>query len=412
MSSPVRPVNAGATTSREHPPAPDAARGAVATGPFGSAPGKGAVGAGRLVSLDAFRGATIAAMLLVNNPGTWSAIYAPLRHAPWHGWTPTDLIFPFFLFIMGVAMTFSLAGRRARGVADRELFVGIVRRAAILIGLGLLLHGFPGYDLASIRIPGVLQRIGLAYLLTAPLVAWTGWRVQALAAAALLLVHWALLALVPVPGIGPGVLEPGMDLGAWIDRQVFGTAHLWSQSTTWDPEGLLGTLPAAGTVLTGALAGHWIRSGQAAGAMLRWLVVAGAATTALGLVWNAVLPINKPLWTGSYVLLTSGLALLTLAAFYWIVDVRGRKRLALPFTIYGMNAIAAYFLASLGAQVLDLVPVSGGDGPVPLKAWIFRNWFDPYLPTIDASLAFALCYVLFWLGIMSILYRRRIFIRV
>jgi predicted acyltransferase len=217
----------------------------------------------RLVSLDAFRGATIAAMLLVNNPGTWAHIYAPLEHAEWNGWTPTDLIFPFFLFIMGVALTFSFGKRRAQGAGRADLMKKIVRRSLILVGLGLVLHGFPSYDLATIRIPGVLWRIGLTYLIAAPLAVYAGWRVQALVVAALLLSYWGLQTLVPVPGMGAGVLRPGMDLGAFVDRAVFGTQHLWPQSVHWDPEGLLSTIPAVGTVITGILTGHWIRTGYA-----------------------------------------------------------------------------------------------------------------------------------------------------
>lgn len=196
----------------------------------------------RLQSLDAFRGATIAAMLLVNNPGTWSAIHPPLRHAAWHGWTPTDLIFPFFLFIVGVAITFSFASRASVGAGRSDLMRNALRRAVILFGLGLLLHGFPNYlDLSSLRIPGVLQRIALAYLAATALVLYLRPRGQALATAALLLGYWALLMLVPFPGGSPGVLEPGMDLGAFIDRTLFGERHLWASARTWDPEGLLST---------------------------------------------------------------------------------------------------------------------------------------------------------------------------
>src|SRR5690606_22003952 len=191
------------------------------TGATAPAPAGGGTASGRLVSLDAFRGLTIAAMLLVNNPGTWSAIYAPLRHAPWHGWTPTDLIFPFFLFIVGVAMVLSFERLEARGATRGALVAKAARRAAILFALGLVLHGFPRYDFSTIRIPGVLQRIAIAYLCATPALLWLRWRGQAVLCAALLLGYWALMTLVPVPGVGAGVLEPGQDLGAWIDRAVF-----------------------------------------------------------------------------------------------------------------------------------------------------------------------------------------------
>ncbi len=370
------------------------------------APGK------RLVSLDAFRGATIAAMLLVNNPGSWAHVYAPLRHAEWHGWTPTDLIFPFFLFIVGVAMTYSFAKRRRRGQDDVALLEKIVKRSLVLIALGLVLHGFPRYDIGAMRVPGVLQRIGLAYLVAAPIVAYAGWRVWAGAAAVLLLGYWALMAWMPPPGGAAGVLLPGQDLGAWIDRAVFGTEHLWAQSRTWDPEGLLSTLPAIGTVLTGALTGKWLRSGRRRRKIVTGMAAAGALALALGLLWGVMFPINKSLWTSSYVLFTSGFAAVLLALFYFLIDVQGWTLWAKPFVVYGMNAIAAFFLSSLGARLLTMIRVGTGDGAMALKTWIYDRLFAVLLAPSNASLAFALSYVLVWLGIMAVLYWRDIFIKV
>jgi predicted acyltransferase len=417
------PAAETATDSAVHAPA--RASVSPATGPVA----EGGRRPGRLDSLDAVRGATIAGMLLVNNPGTWSAIYPPLRHAAWHGWTPTDLIFPFFLFIMGVASVFSLSKRRSRGVGRGRLARKIVHRSLVLVALGLVLHGFPDYDLSTIRIPGVLQRIGVAYLVATPFVAFTGWRVQAGVAGALLLGYWALVTLVPVPGVGPGVLEPGQDLGAWIDRTVFGTEHLWSQSRTWDPEGLLSTIPAVASVLLGALAGHWLRAarGGAAGramvstaahgdaAPLR--TVAGLASAAvvaiaLGLLWGSVFPINKPLWTSSYALFTAGAAALLLALAYWVIDIRGRRAWSVPFLVFGTNAIAAFFLSSLSARLLNIIRVPTAGDPVPLKTFLYGSYFEPWLAPRNASLAFAIAFVLFWLGATAILYRKRIFIRV
>ncbi|HEX7120070.1 MAG TPA: DUF5009 domain-containing protein [Longimicrobiales bacterium] len=365
---------------------------------------------GRLASLDAFRGMTIAAMLLVNNPGSWSHIYPPLRHATWHGWTPTDLIFPFFLFIVGVAMTFSFARRLERGASRRELLRKAARRSLVLFGLGLLLHGFPDYDLAAIRIPGVLQRIALASFAASAIVLCVGARGQAAAAAALLLGYWALLSWVPVPGIGAGVLEPGKDLGAWLDRMIFGTEHLWRYSRSWDPEGLLGTLPATASVLLGALAGHWIQSRRAGRASARGLALGGAAAVAVGLAWDTAFPINKNLWTSSYAVFTAGLAALMLAGCHALIDVHGRRRWATPFVVFGTNAIAAFFLSSLAARVLNLVRV--GANETPLKAFLHDALFASWLAPVDASLAFAVTYVLAWLGAMSALYRKGIFIKV
>lgn len=366
---------------------------------------------GRLVSLDVFRGLTIAAMLIVNNPGTWSAIYAPLRHAPWHGWTPTDLIFPFFLFIVGVAMVFSLATQRARGASRTQLLTRAAKRALIIFVLGLLLHAFPDFlDIATLRIPGVLQRIALAYLAAAPIVLWLDARGRAVVTVVLLLGYWALLTLVPVPGGAAGVLEPGADLGAWIDRAVFGTEHLWSQSRTWDPEGLLSTLPAVATVLLGVFTGEWLHSDREPLEKTVGLFVAGSIGLVAGIAWGAVFPINKSLWTSSYVVFTAGMACHTLALCYWMVDIRGWRRWAMPFVVFGMNAIAAFFLSGLFARMLGLIHV-GPDG-VSLKGWIYETLFASWLAPVNASLAFALVFTTFWLGIMALLYRRRIFIKV
>ncbi|HSK19122.1 MAG TPA: heparan-alpha-glucosaminide N-acetyltransferase domain-containing protein, partial [Longimicrobiales bacterium] len=294
--------------------------------------------AGRLLSLDAFRGVTIAGMLLVNNPGTWSAIHPPLAHAPWHGWTPTDLIFPFFLFIVGVAMTFSFGARAERGDDRRALMVNATRRAAVLFALGLVLHGFPDYlDLSDLRIPGVLQRIALAYLAASAIVLYFRRNGQVIAAAALLLGYWAVMMLVPVPGGNAGVLEPGLDIGAYIDRAVFGTSHLWSQARTWDPEGLLSTLPAVGTVLLGVFAGAWLRSHRDPPTKAVGLFLAGNAGLVLGLMWHPLFPINKNLWTSSYVIFTAGMACHFLAVCYWLIDVKGYRRWAMPFVVFGVN---------------------------------------------------------------------------
>jgi predicted acyltransferase len=386
----------------------------------------------RLVSLDAFRGITIAAMLVVNNPGSWSAIYPPLRHAEWHGWTPTDLIFPFFLFIVGVAIAFSLGGRLGRGDSRRQLMLKATMRAAILFALGLLLHGFPGYDLSSIRVMGVLQRIAVAYFAASAIVigTWksaeaTGWKPQAIWTGALLVGYWLLMTLVPVQGSGAGVLEPGRDLGAYLDRTIFGTQHLWAQSKTWDPEGLLSTLPAIATVLTGVLTGHWIRTGASArGAAVRQsrargdpeilvgLFLAANAGLFAGWAWSAFFPINKSLWTSSYVLFTSGFAIHVLAMCYWLIDVRRWRAWATPFVVFGMNAIAAFWLSSLGARILGLVRIGAAGDEVALKTWLLERLFAPWLPPVDASLAFALSYTLFWLAAMWLLYRQRIFIKV
>jgi predicted acyltransferase len=370
----------------------------LATAPPRDAPVSGGAGTGRLHSLDVFRGITIAAMLLVNNPGSWSAVYPPLLHAEWHGWTPTDLIFPFFLFIVGVSMTFSFARALEGGLARGKVMRKASVRSAKLIALGLILHAFPWWrlNLETLRLPGVLQRIGLAFLIASAIVLFTSRRGRAAATAAILLGYWAVMKLVPVPGSGAGVLEPGRDLGAYIDRAVFGTAHLWSQARTWDPEGLLSTLPAVATVLLGVFTGEWLRSARSRSEKVRGMTLAGAGAVALGLAWGTVFPINKPLWTSSYVVFTAGAALMTLALCYWSLDVRGHRRWGYPFHLFGVNAIAAFFLSSLFARIIG---IRWTEGP-SLKALVYEPLFSSWLAPQNASLAYALTFVVLWTGIM------------
>jgi predicted acyltransferase len=364
----------------------------------------------RLLSLDVFRGLTVAAMLLVNNPGTWSAVYDPLEHAAWHGWMPTDLIFPFFLFIVGVSMAFSILPRLERGDAPGRLFGRAARRGAILIGLGLLLAAFPYYnlDLSNLRFPGVLQRIGLAFTLAAAVVLFLRPRAQVAVAALLLLGYWAAMTLIPVPGYGAGDLSKDGSLAAYVDRTVLGTNHLWASAKTWDPEGLLSTLPAVATVLLGVFAGRWMRSDRAASERLVGLFLAGNAGLVLGLIWDAAFPINKNLWTSSYVVFTAGMALHTLAVCYWLVDVRGWRRWAMPFAWFGMNAIFAFFLSGVMARLLYLIKIDGRT----IKDVIFAGAFDSWLPAHDASLAFALCFVALWTGIVWAMHRRGWYVKV
>jgi predicted acyltransferase len=359
----------------------------------------------RLASLDVFRGLTIAAMLLVNNPGSWSFVYGPLRHAAWHGWTPTDLIFPFFLFIVGAAMAFSLrrhteGGEPAGSAFWRRLF----RRVALLLALGLLLNGFPYYDLSTIRIPGVLQRIGLVYALAAPAVVFLRPRPRAAVAVAVLLAFWGLGVLVPVGGEAPA-MDPDRNLQRVVDLGVFGPEHLWGGSPT-DPEGLLGTLPALVTCLLGYGAGLLLRDAGRSARTARTLAMRGLVLTSIGLVWGLVLPINKPLWTPSYVALTGGLAMVCLAACFWLIDLRGWRRWARPAEVMGLNAITAFVASGLGARTLGLIKVGGEGGAITLKQWIFEWLVSLGLRGVDASLAFAVGTVVFWWAVVALMQRR------
>jgi predicted acyltransferase len=383
----------------------------------------------RLLSLDVFRGLTIAAMLLVNDPGSWSAIYAPLQHAAWHGWTPTDLIFPFFLFIVGITTWISLSARRERGASDRDLVRQVLRRGTVIFLLGILLSGFPFFDipttrehgllqgigvsLASLRIPGVLQRIAVVYVVAALIAMRTTWRQQAAIIAAVLVGYWVALVWIPVPGQGPPTIDrPAETLAAYVDRLFF-EGHLWRGTRTWDPEGPLSTIPALATGLLGILAGRWISLVRPLTDRIAGLFAAGSMALVVGLMWSGVFPINKNLWTSSYVVFTAGAACLTLATCMWLVDVQRVRWWTKPFVIFGLNPIAAYVGATLMARTIySLIKVERDGGSVSLQSAIYQSAFASWLAPKNASLLFAVCYVLFWLGIMALLYRKRIILKV
>jgi len=361
--------------------------------------------AGRLRSLDAFRGITIAAMIVVNNPGTWDDIYAPLRHAAWNGWTPADLIFPFFLFIIGVAITFSLEQRHGRGVRTRDIILSVARRTLLIFALGIFLNGFPLFDWSVLRIPGVLQRIALCYGAASLVALVCGIRGQCITALALVIGYSMVMAWSPTDG-----LTPGATVGARIDDLLL-RGHLLHDG--WDPEGVLSTFPAIATTLVGVLAGQWLRSPRAATARVAGLAVAGFAAVALGLLMDRWCPINKNLWSASYVVFTAGAALGGLAVCYWLIDVRGYRRWATPFIVYGMNPIVAYVLSTLIAKEMLLWRVARRDGRVlDLHRYVFESIFLPLARPVDASLLYAVAYAVVWLGVAAVLYRNRVLIKI
>lgn len=349
----------------------------------------------------------MAAMVVVNNPGDWATVYAPLLHAEWHGWTPTDLIFPAFVFIMGVAT--------AQADPDRARVGAVLRRGARIAGLGLFMSGFPRFDPAHWRIPGVLFRLGLCYVAAAFI--WRGLaaRVDTLAtlrrtlaaAAACLLGYWALIALVAPPGGVAGDLSAEGNLGAWLDRAVFGT-HLWK--TRWDPEGLLSSLPAVGTAIMGIAAGLWLRLVRpACGAPA--LVYAGAAAMLAGLLWDTVFPINKALWTSSYALFTGGTAALGLGVLHQRLD-DGRAPAWLigatePFVALGRNALLLFVVSGLVAKTVILWPVGSGAATMPAQQWIYTTWFAPLAPPKVASLLYALTNLAALYTLLAWLHRKR-----
>ena len=374
-----------------------------------------APGPGRLLSLDVFRGLTVAGMILVNNPGGGST-YAPLKHATWDGWTPTDLVFPFFLFIVGVSITLALSKRLDDSEGRRAALAKIVRRSLVIFGLGLFLARFPFFRdswrevqdpetwkkiALSIRIPGVLQRIALCYLAASLIFFNTRIKGQVVAIVGLLVGYWLLMAYVPVPGSRAGDLARGHDLASYLDRLLL-PGHIYRKD--YDPEGVLSTLPAIATTLLGVLVGHWFRSGRPPYEVDAGLFVAGTACVALGSAWGAAFPINKALWTSSFVLLAGGLAMIGLATCYWLVDLRRYRRWAYPFRVFGANAIFAYTLAAVGARLLNLPALARPEGkPIGLHQLLFDDYFLVAFSPYNASLAYALAFVLACLLVVLVL---------
>jgi predicted acyltransferase len=367
----------------------------------------------RLLALDVFRGITVAGMILVNNPGSWSYIYGPLGHAEWHGWTPTDFVFPFFLFIVGVAIAYSLGGKVERGEAPKKIVLGTIRRSAILFGLGLFLNGFPFFPLdrvMNLRIPGVLQRIAVCFLFASLIFIKTKIRGQLIWTIALLALYWLLMKVVPVPGYGAGVLTPEGSLEGFIDRLLL-SGHIYLP--THDPEGLLSTLPAIATTLCGILTGHWLKSPRRPEERTNGLLIAGMACLALGKLMDVWFPINKNLWSSSYVVFTAGAALLFLGICYWLIDLQGYRIWAKPFIIFGSNAITVFVASGIVGRILILIKLTSANGnQTTLKNYIYENLFASGAGAMNGSLAFAIVYVLLWLAPMWVLYRQRIFIKV
>lgn len=373
----------------------------------------------RLLSLDFFRGATVAAMILVNNPGDWGNVYAPLRHAEWNGCTPTDLIFPFFLFIVGVSIVYAMGSKKTDAASQGKTILKALKRALILFGLGLFLSLYPKVftepvaAFQGVRIPGVLQRIAVVFLISAVIFLKNSERNIFRILIALLAVYWLLMTFVPVPGVGYANLEKETNLGAWLDRTILTEAHLWKAAKTWDPEGILSTMPAVATGLFGVLVGVYLkRKDLEAATKISWLFCTGTAAVALGLLWDLQFPINKALWTSSFVLYTGGLATIILSFCYWIIDVQQYNRFTKPFVVYGVNAITVFFLSGLIPRTLRMFTVKAADGSeMNLQAWLYSG-FESWLSPINASLAWAITFILFWLLILWVMYKKKIIIKV
>jgi len=350
-------------------------------------------------------------MILVNNPGNWGKIYAPLKHAAWHGCTPTDLVFPFFLFIVGVSIVYALSGQKLKPEGHSKTLLKIVRRGATLFALGLFLALFPKFEFDTVRIPGVLQRIGVVFIIAASIFLKTERRTQIIIMSVLLIGYWLVMMYAPVPGIGQANLQPTTNLAAWLDNTLL-PGHLWKSTKVWDPEGILSTIPAVCTALIGVLVGQWLKQKDEPGNKIAWLMVWGVIATCAGLVWDLHFPINKSLWTSSYVLYTGGLAVLGLGLCFWLIDVKGYRTFTTAFLVYGVNAITVFFLSGLIPRILAMIKVDTPTGEVDSKTWLYESFYTPFLSPYNASLAWALTWIAFWMVILYIMYRKNIIIKV
>jgi predicted acyltransferase len=385
------------------------------------------------VSLDVFRGLAVAGMILVTDPGTYGAVYWPLLHAQWDGWTPTDMIFPGFLFAVGVAIPLSFASRIERGDDRARLARHVIFRSIAIFLMGLAINGFPDYNLHTLRIPGVLQRIALCYLCGGLLYLGIDrgrsetseqQRPRRMLFAAsivgvLLTIYWVLLKLFPVPGFGAGRLDSLGNIGAYVDRSLLGTKHLWAwgltpgYGVTFDPEGLLSTLPAIASLLIGVIAGEWLRTQNSKNRKALALAAAGLVLGLAGWLLHSILPINKKLWTSTFTLFSGGVSLLIFSALYSILDVKRWRWWTPPALILGTNAMLTFALSNVITTLADRIHINVRNGLAPtIHEWGYRYCFATWLQPVQASLAYAITIVLLNLVLVYPLYRRRIFLRV
>jgi len=419
----------------------------------------------RLISLDVFRGFTIMVMTIVNNPGSWAHIYPPLEHAEWNGCTPTDLVFPFFIFIMGTAIPFAMPDKHF----DSAIFNKIVVRSIRIFCLGLFLNyfgkihflGLEGIPLLTIRIlittivgiallgnfnqkiktylafgvlgillflayssiesfqevriPGVLQRIGIVYFFTSLLFLKTSPKIQIGITVLLLLIYWFLMTCIPVPGFGAANFEKGTNLAAWLDNSIL-NGHLWSATKTWDPEGILSTIPAIATGIIGMLIGQLLNIQATKIEITKKLTVLGISLIALGLIWSLVFPINKSLWSSSYVLYTAGLAISILMILYYLIEIANYKKWTKLFLIWGVNPMIVFFLSGILPRVWGMIEIQNPEiasEKININEYFYNYVITPqFLNPLNASLAYALLYVLFWTIILYIFYKQKLIFKV
>ncbi len=363
----------------------------------------------RLISLDVFRGFTVAMMILVNTPGSWDTVYAPFLHAPWHGATPTDMIFPFFLFIVGVSISLAFAKALEKNTPKFILFRKIFKRCAILFGLGLFLNTFPQFDILNIRILGVLQRISIVFMFCATFYILFSEKTIFGIGIGILIGYWILMTFVPIPTIGAPNLEPTTNLAAWIDQQILGI-HVWKNTKLYDPEGILSTLPAIVTGIIGMLTGNLTQQkNMETSRKVMILLGAGIILIISGLIWDIWFPINKQLWTSSYVLFSGGVALWVLGISIYLIDVLNYQNFFTKFCIiFGSNAITVYVLSGVLISILYAIPVGDRNLQDFIYKTLFVSWLNPY----SASLFFAISYTLFCFIPVWIMYQKRIFIKI
>lgn len=366
----------------------------------------------RLLSLDFFRGLTVAGMILVNNPGDWDHIYAPLEHSVWDGCTPTDLVFPFFLFIVGVSIVYAMAAKKTDPANHRSILLKAARRSLSLYGLAMLLSLIPRFDFQHLRLLGVLPRIAIIFFICTVIFVKTSRNTQGWIFWIILIAYYFIMNFIPVPGIGRSNLEPSTNLAAWLDTLLLTPQHMWSGSKTFDPEGILSTLPAISTCLLGILSGTWLqKENRTPDNKVAWLFSVAAFLIAGGLIWNGFFPMNKALWTSSFVLYTGGLAMVTLTLCYWLIDINGRKKFIEPFVAFGSNAITIYLVSGYLPELLGTVPVMDDGTKSNLWQYGYHHFFISWLSPVNASVVSALVYVALLTIPMIMLYRKKIFIR-
>lgn len=419
----------------------------------------------RLISLDVFRGLTILLMTIVNNPGSWATVYPPLLHSEWHGCTPTDLVFPFFIFIMGTAISFAMPAKSYDSTTFNKIFTRTLRMICLgiffnffgkiqLFGLEsiplligrLLISAAIGYALMgnfnaklktyltvsifviylalaysgmeaykNVRLPGVLQHIGIVYFITSLLYLKTTQKTQLLTAIGILLGYWAIMTLIPAPGFEITNLEKGTNLAAWVDNTLL-KGHLWEYSITWDPEGILSTIPAIATGIIGLLIGQLLNSQILKIEKVKKIAIIGITLILLGQLWNIVFPINKALWTSSFVVYTAGLATFILSILYYFIDIADYKKGTKLFLIWGVNPMIVFFLSEIVPQAMVMVSLPNPKIPTEetnLYNYLYVAGVEPFFNNpMTASLIFALLYVGMWSILLAYFYKKKMYFKV